>query len=254
MTDQSENQSASPKSDEGSARDAEPARSEREAFERLCEKIHSTMSGCGPWRPPEHCRPREYCPPQFGPHHHHYCGPPHHYGPPPYYYGPPPSLSLLNHLFQFAGARAHFWHRWFESLSGSTYRSQLPYWVDPRCYGPWQDPCCYPPWYDPCYHKHDPCCDKYDPCCDKYDPCCHKHDPCCDKHDPCCELPDCDEFKEMKGALKEFISSLDDDQRKKYEPVICEMIHCVAMVRRADAVRRRSYGHRRHASAGPGWN
>jgi hypothetical protein len=242
MTDQSENQSASHKSGEGSARDTESARSEREAaFERLCEKIQSTMSGCGPWRP-EHCRPHEYCPPPFGPHHHHYGGPPHHhYGPPPYYYGPPPSLSLLNHLFQFAGARAHFWHRWFESLSGSAYRGQPPlYWIDPHCDGQWHDPCSYPPWLDPCYPKHDPCC--------------HKHDPCCDKHDPCCERPDCDDFKEMKSALKEFISGLDEEHRQKYEPVICEMIHCVAMMRRADAVRRRSYGHRRSASAGPAWN
>ena len=162
--------------------------------------------------------------PPFGHHpHHHHCGPPHHYwGPPPYYCGPPPPLSLLNHMFQFAGARAHFWQSWFESLAGTGYRPSH-YWHDPYCPDP-----CYPK-YDPCYPKHDPCCSMPD-------------------------LPDCEEFKDIKCAIKEFLRQLSDDQKKKYEPVLCEMIHCVLMMRRMDTMRREPHQHRKYPSAGAGWH
>ena len=234
MTDKPENQSASGEAGQGAAPETESAQSQREAFERLCEKIQSAMSGCRPWRPPEYCVPPEYCKPPFGPHHHPHGGPPfgphyHHYcGPPHHYYGSPPSLSLLNHMFQFAGARAHFWHRWFESLSWTAYRSQPSYYShDPYCYEYWHDPSCYGHWRDRCCGKHDPCCS---------------------------ELPDCEEFKDVKSAIKDFLSHLGDEQRQKFEPVLCEMIHCVSMMRRMDAMRRKPYEHRRPASAGPEWN
>jgi hypothetical protein len=229
MPAQPENQSASQRPGEGSAPETESERSQREAFERLCEKIKHAMCG---GRPPEHCMPPEWCAPPFGHHYrhcepwHHYCGPPQHYCEPPHHYcGPPPPLSLLNHMFQFAGARAHFWHRWFESLAGTAYRSQ------PSHY--WHDPCWHGHWHDPCHHKHDSCCHKYD---------------------PRCAMPDCDEFKDMKSALKDFLSHLDEAQKQKYEPVVSEMIHCVSMMRRMDAMRRKPYGHWKPMSAGPGWN
>ena len=52
----------------------------------------------------------------------------------------------------------------------------------------------------------------------KYDPCYPKYDPCYPKYDPCCsmpELPDCEEFKDIKCAIKEFLCQLSDDQKKK---------------------------------------
>jgi hypothetical protein len=227
MTDGTENQSAPQGAGEGSKSETESAQSQHEAFERLCEKIQSAMSGCRPWRPQEYCTPPEFCPPPFSPHHHHYCGPP------PYYYGPPPSLSLFNHMFQFAGARAHFWQRWFESLSGTVRPHN---WHEPYCHEYSRDPYGHGHWPDPCYPKHNPCYPKHDPCCSTP------------------ELPDCEEFKEVKCAIKEFLSTLNDAQKKKYEPVLCEMIHCVSMMRRMDAMRRKPYEHRGHASAGPGWH
>jgi hypothetical protein len=208
MTEKPENHSGAQGSGEGSASETESARLQREAFERLCEKIQSAMSG---WRPPECCIPPDYCAPPYG-HHHHYCGPP------PPYCGPPPSLSLLNHMFQFAGARAHFWHRWFESLAYTAYRSQPSYyWHDPYCYG----------------HGHG-----------------HWHDPCCSTH----ELADHEEFADVKKAMKDFVGQLDDEQKKKYEPALCEMLHCVSVMRRMDAMRRKSYGHPRSTGGGPAWN
>ena len=226
MPDETENQSASPGAGERSASETGSAHSRHDAFEHICEKIQKQMSGCRPW--PEYCAPPEYCMPPFGHHpHQHHCGPPHHYwGPPPYYCGPPPPLSLFNHMFQFAGARAHFWQRWFESLAGTGYR-------------PLHDPYC----HEPCYPKHDPCYPKYDPCCSKYDPCCSMP-----------ELPDCEEFKDIKCAIKEFLCKLSDDDKKKYEPVLCEMIHCVLMMRRMDTMRRKPQPHRKYASAGSGWH
>jgi hypothetical protein len=227
MTDKAENQSASQGAGEGSASGTESARSQNKAFEHLCEEIRSAMAGCRPW--PQYCMPPEYCMPPLG-HHPHY----HQCGPSPYYCGPPPPLSLLHHMFQFAGARAHFWHRWFESLAGTGYR---PSWHDSYC-------------YDPCHPKYDPCYSKYDPCYPKYDPSCSTYDPCCSMP----ELPDCEEFKDIKCAIKEFLGQLSDDQKKKYEPVLCEMIHCVLMMRRMDTMRRKPHLHRKYASAGAGWH
>jgi hypothetical protein len=219
MPDEPENQSASPGAGERYASETASADSDHDAFEDLCEDIRKRMSGC--WPRPEHCAPPEYCMPPFGYHPHHHCGPS------PYYCGPPPPLSLFNHMFQFAGARAHFWQRWFESMAGTSYR--------PSNYG--HDPYC----YDPCYPK-------YDPCYPKYDPCCSKHDPCCSMP----ELPDCEEFKDIKCAIREFLCKLSDCDKKKYEPVLCEMIHCVLMMRRMDTMRRKPQ-QRRYASAGSGW-
>jgi hypothetical protein len=68
------------------------------------------------------------------------------------------------------------------------------------------------------------------------------------------DLPDCEEFKDIKCAIKEFLRQLSDDQKKKYEPVLCEMIHCVLMMRRMDTMRREPHQHRKYASAGAGWH
>ena len=93
-----------------------------------------------------------------------------------------------------------------------------------QAYRPLHDPYC----HEPCYPKYDPCYPKYDPCCSKYDPCCSMP-----------ELPDCEEFKDIKCAIKDFLCKLSDDDKKKYEPVLCEMIHCVLMMRRMDTMRRK---------------
>jgi hypothetical protein len=98
-----------------------------------------TFPGMPPFGMPPFGMPPHGMPPHH--HHHHFPGSPWPMWPWLMLWWPgvfsPFAMYLM--MLQFAASRAHFWHRWFESMATSTYMSHPGYYWDPPS-GPYPEP------------------------------------------------------------------------------------------------------------------